>query len=47
MEERCGVVFQAQRVTGHEATSAATIPPTALSEDEEDVLSLSFYMLCY
>lgn len=27
----CGVVFQVQIVNGHDATSAAAIPPTALS----------------
>lgn len=45
----CGVVSQVQTVTGHDATSAAAIPPTvlslALSEDQEEVLALSFYML--
>lgn len=42
--------FQVQRVTGHDATSAAAIPPTALSlapsEDGEEVVSLSLYKLC-
>lgn len=30
-EVMCGVVFQVQIVNGHDATSAAAIPPTALS----------------
>lgn len=42
----CGVVFQVQIVNGHDATSAAAIPPTALSlallEHQEEVLARSF-----
>lgn len=39
-----------QRLTGHDATSVAAIPPTLLSVvylgNEEEVLSVHLYMLC-